>query len=463
MARRGKTVIGKGEKEQTRLMMQAEESGVAARGRASEALVRQQQAGIQQGMQMGRLGAETAQQHAQLEQQRKIATGQEMQAGQRIELQEAQAGMERAPGGAEPPLSREERLRQEMDQGTAGAEAPETSPMSPEEVARLQRQGEQPIEIGGAGPAQPGLQEPGGLRQSEAGKKRQELAQYEADTKRMTAQARITATQNKVMQAEAKGDKEARKIIRAEKISALDQQKDLYSRIKNNKPSATDFRTLTKWAEESGMADSPGGEQLMEILAAGSKSGMGPVDPEGQFRLQSFIKAHMDRSGMKFAALFGEVPGDFVDFSGPVMEQYMGAQKQVTSTMQQLGPSFQNYYGIKTWEDKLRFQNRMAAILVLSGSAAGFGGGAGGGAEAGGAIATAGGAPSADPTGGMPPGGGMQPSAAQPSGVGGGVGVGGQQFGGGLGVGAPEQQQVSQMPPVSRPAGPPPISKPTKR
>jgi len=460
MARRAKTVIGKGEREQARLMMQAEESGTAARQRATQGLTRQQEVGFQQGTQIARLGAETAQRFAEqeqrgeiagaeLEQRGKIATGQQMLQQRGQEFQESQAGMERTPGGEELPLIQDERTRRleaEMAKGTAeaGAAVPpmgEVSPRAPEEVARLQAQGRKPVEIGGAGPVQPGMQgppqEPGGkLQLSEIGERRETRADYEAETRRIAAQGRIASRQNKYLQAEIAGKKEAQKIIRDGMDVELEQQSDLLTRIMNNKPSATDFTTLTKWAKKKKMEDSPGGADLMEILAQGSKSGFGPVDPGQRTRLQGFIKGYMDESGMQYAATIGQLP-DTIDHAGQIMGQYRAAQEEITTWMQQLGPRFQNYNGINSWAEKIRFQNRWAAVQVLKGKAA-----VGSGGDGGGGVAR-----------GMPPGGAP---AEQPGAAGGGFGIGGQQIGGA----GPEQQQVPQMPPVQRPGSPAPVTKP---
>ncbi len=469
MARRAKTVIGKGEREQTRLMQQGLESGVAARQRATDALTRQQEVGFQQGMQIARLGAEVGQRFAekeqrgeiagaQLEQRGKEATGQQMLQQRGQEFQEGKEGMERTPGGDVPPLIQDERTRRleaEMGKGTAGEQpgaAPmgETSPRTPEEVQRLQAQGAKPVELGGAGAAQPGMQgppqEPGGkLRLSEIGERRETRADFEADTRRIAAQGRITARQNKYSQAEIAGNKEAQKIIRDAMDVELEQQSDLLTRIMNNKPSATDFTTLTKWAKDARMEDSPGGADLMEILKQGSKSGFGPVDPAQRTRLQAFIKSHMDKSGMMYAATIGQLP-DTIDHAGQIMGQYRAAQEEITTWMQQLGPRFQNYNGINSWAEKIRYQNRWAAVQVLKGKAS-----IGSGGDGGGGVAR-----------GMAPGGAP---AEQPGAAGGGFGIGGQQFGGAQEQQQPQpqqdlRQQVPQMPPVQRPGGPAPVTKP---
>lgn len=461
MARRAKTVIGKGEREQARLMMGAAESGTAARQRATEGLTKQSSTNFQQGMQIARLGAETAQRFeeqkqrgeiagAELEQRGKIATGQQMLAKRGQEFQEGQAGMERTPGGEELPLIADERTRRleaEMDKGTAGEQpgaAPmgETSPRTPDEVQRLQAQGQKPVEIGGAGAAQPGMQgqEPGGkLRQSEMGKSRERREWYEAETRRIAAQGRTAQRQEKYFRAEIAGKKEAQKIIRSEMDAELEQQSKLLTRVMNNKSTASDFTTLMKWAKDEKMDLNPDQGMLMGIIENGAKTGFGPEEPEEIARLQGFIKGYMDKDGMMYAATIGQLP-DTIDYAGKLMGQYRAAQEEITTWMQRLGPQFQNYHGINSWDEKVRFQNRWAALQVLQGKA-GSGGGDGGGGV----------------TRGMAPGGAQQ---AEPS-AGFSFGVGGQQVSIG---GTPEQQQqqpqqdlrqqAPQVTPVQRPAGP---------
>jgi hypothetical protein len=357
----------------------------------------------------------TRQEEAQgkeLEFRRQAETGRQMQAERGQELQEATQGFEREPGGAQPPLVQDERMRQlqaGMDQGldsqpgaAPGGAAPEAFPGTPEEQRRLATAGEAPIEIGGQGAAAPGAQDPqgrgtrpGGLRLSAAGERRESRADYEAKTRRLEATARIASIQDKVLRSEFAGDKAGRQIIQDQMDAGLEQQMGLLSRVQKGKTNANDFKTLTKWADEMGMGDSPDGGQLMELLGQSSKTGVGPVTPEGQQRLQGFITAYMDRSSMVYAATFGEVPGKFVDMAGPVWGQYMDAQQQVTGLMQILGPQFQNYMGIETYEDKIRYQNRWSAFQVLAGKA-------GGGEEEPGGIA------------GAPAGGGAPPGGAQP-------------------------------------------------
>lgn len=406
MARRAKTVIGRGAQEQSRTMMEAGRSGTAARQRATESLARQHDVGSQQGQQMARLGADAAYRHEQQQQQRReldfrreATTGQQMLQKRGQELQEAERGYERVPGGEDLPLleDRRRRVEAEMGRGTAqqapgapqqggqqeartgqpggleGQAPPETSQRSPEEVARLQAQGEQPVEFGQQGGAAPGVEDPGALRLSEAGRRRETRADYQAETQRLHAQARMMEVQNKAMKAEFSGDKEAVKLIRGELNSKLEHQQNLFTRMMNQNPRPNDFSTLQKWANEmGGLNDMQDGGQLQQIIQDGMKSGVGPQRPADQRRLQGFIQSYMDRQSMQFAVALGEIPGEFVDFSGPIMQQFGQATQQVKAIMQMQGPAFQAYNGITSQAEKIRFLNRTAAAMVLSGVSGGM-------------------------------------------------------------------------------------------
>lgn len=422
MARRAKTKVGGGPRAETQLQ-------AASRGRQSQEIAEAQQLQqIQQGgdrtaaavsgaagkiQQARQFKRQEEAQGKELEFRKQAETGRQIQTQRGQELGEATQGFEREPGGVQPPLVQDERMKQlqaGMDQGLDASQpgaappgaAPEAFPGTPEEQQRLATAGEAPVEIGGQGAATPGVQEPqgrgtrpGGLKLSQAGERRETRADYEAQTRRMEAQARIAGIQDKVLRSEFSGDKEGRKIIQDQMIAGLDQQMGVLSRVQTGKTNANDFKTLTKWADEMGMGEGADGGQLMDILKQSSSTGMGPLDPAGQQRLQGFITAYMDRSSMVYAATFGEIPGKFVDMAGPVWGQYMDAQKQITGLMQILGPQFQNYMGINTYEDKIRYQNRWAAFQVLAGKA-------GGGEEEPGGIA------------GAPAGGGAPPEGTPP-------------------------------------------------
>ncbi len=390
-------------------MMQAAESGTAARQRATEGLTRQHAVGFEQGQQIARLGAQTAEAgerlketKAQREQQRKIAVGSQMLQQRGLELSEAERGYERAPGGEELPMLRQEREQRTADgmaQGTAaeappgqppaapggaappgmiGPPAPETSPRTPEEVSRLQQQGEMPVEIGAAGAAQPGMQEPGGLRLSPVGERRERREDYEAETRRLAVQARFAANQNRAAQAEFANDKVALKQIKEGLDIKLEQQSDLFSRVRNGKTTFADWKAIKVWAQEMNMNDAPDGGQLMQIIDQASKNNLPPMEGEAARRLQGFLEGYMDHSAMQYTMTLGMIP-EQVNTAGPMFRAYQAAQDRVIGLMQIVGPSFQQHMNIKTYQERIKFQNRWAAMQVLTGKAGMVGGGSFGG------------------------------------------------------------------------------------
>lgn len=389
-------------------MMQAEESGTAARQRATEGLTRQSNVNIQQGQQLARLGMQAYQEGAQREQQRKIATGQEMQETRRQEFKEGQAGMERVPGGDQPPLSREEGLRQEMGKGTAGEQPqaagatmapeeappagqeefgpqlPETSTRDPEDVGRLQRQGEQPIEIGGQGAPVPGEpQEPGALRLSKVGERRESRADMDAMTRRLAVMSRQANTQNSYAMAQIKKDKVMMERIEKQLDAGNEQIAETYSRFKDpyGKPEIRDWVRLEAWAKDVGMENNAAdGGALMAIIKKGRASpGYVPSEEELK-RIEGFTRGYMSRQALVQTGATGKVSRN-IDFTTPMGQAFVSAQNQFAARMQSAGPYIQQIM-IRSFGDKLDAQNRFASFMVLGGQVSMPGGGAFGGPQA---------------------------------------------------------------------------------
>jgi hypothetical protein len=91
---------------------------------------------------------------------------------------------------------------EEAKEGFVREEPGEQTTKTPEELARLQEQGEKPVEIGTQGPARPGVQEPGAAE----GKLKPRAPSYEAQTKRMNAEAARLNAENSYKSARNKGN-----------------------------------------------------------------------------------------------------------------------------------------------------------------------------------------------------------------------------------------------------------------
>lgn len=329
MARRAKTKIGGGEKEQSRLMMGAAQSGTAARQRATEAYAgeedRQRQMAFSEGQALGKMGMGAVESQQQLEQREKIATGAEMQRGRQIELEEAKAGLKRTDGGAEPPLSRAERLRQEMQQGTG---------KTPEEQARLQKQGDKPIEVQGRGPAMPGYE------MTERGKAQEARKDYDAVTRRMAVQGRLS-------RARATGDKTNFTKVKQMLMQPLKSSVKRMNRMMSHNPKPDDWKTVKTMAE--GIPD----PELMRDI---DNKDMTP-------RVRDFLSRKIAAETLKFIEESeGEMPdGNLVDFTSPAMKTFMDFQQTVNTLAQNMGPLFQ---GITSLDEKIRFTNQLAASFA---------------------------------------------------------------------------------------------------
>ena len=420
MALREKTQIGSGEREQSRLMMQAGETGVGQRLQAGQELAGQTQRtgeiALQGGQALGaRLGEYERQklEETRLTQARDIAKGQEMAEGRRAELDEAVQGYERVPGGPKSPLmaeDRERQVREGMDRGTAGADPggqqqpgaapggaappgetpqgagaapalaePSVSPRPEGQAARLQQQGMQPIELGPGGqPARPGEpQEPGALRMSPTGERREDRADYEAQTRRMEAMNRMAVQQNTAMRAEFAGDETAYKELESQMDNGINHLSDVFTRMKNGTMQRNDFKEVTKWAQDMGMQDNEADNgMLMGILKDASSTGFTPREGEEAARLQDFMQGYMNRRAYEYTLVLGHTPPDFIDEASPMKQAFGAASMEFTAIMQGLGPVAQQAWGIQSYREKIRMQNRWAAAQVLTGKTAAPGGGA---------------------------------------------------------------------------------------
>lgn len=418
MALREKTQIGSGEREQSRLMMQAGETGVGQRLQAGQQLAQQTtrtgEIALQGGQALGaRLGEYERQklEETRLTQQRDIAKGSEMAENRRAELDEAVQGYERTPGGPKSPLmdeERERRVREGMDRGTAGeaqgtAQAqigadqeqpgaapggaagaePSVSPRPEGQAARLQQQGMQPIELGPGGqPArpgepQPGQQEPGSLRLSPTGERREDRADYEAQTRRMEAMNRMAVQQNTAMRAEFAGDEETYKQLESEMDNGINHLSDVFTRMKTGQMQRNDFKELKKWATDMGMGENQADNgMLMGIIDESAKLGSIPREGEESARVQDFMQGYMNRRAYEYTLVLGHKPKDFIDEASPMNQAFGAASMEFTAIMQGLGPVAQQAWGIQSYREKIRMQNRWSAAQVLTGKTAAPGGGA---------------------------------------------------------------------------------------
>lgn len=304
MALRGKTKL-KGQGSKSREQMAAAESGTAARQRATEGVARQHAAGAQQGLATGGQAAGIIQRQEQMEGQQDIAQ-------QRVDLDAAKSGMM--------PNPRMEKLQADMDRGAD--------------------QMGQPLEYEG----QRFIPTPMAEKQAAAS---QGLAEEKAVTERLRAQAYRQQVAGQLSRANASGDKQGAKELKANLMQPIKSDVNRLDRMMTGKKlKPGDWEGLQKEAQNA---------QDMQLQADIESRQMTP-------RVRDFLSRKIAVKALDFIETTGDLPdGDLVDFTSQAMQQFGRSATIVQAIMQAMGPGFQQFSGITSIAEKNRFVNQLAA------------------------------------------------------------------------------------------------------
>lgn len=383
MARTSKTKItGEDVGEQAdRTNRAASSQGVA---QAHGELLNQHRFGQQQAIAMADSAGTAFERMKSRELTREIETGRQALDQQQLDLGAAKEGFQRGSGTPTSPLvdERQKKLEAEMDRGaqqTGGGQDP----------AAMQRRAEQakkPLEMSGAGNT---------FVPTEQGIATQKRKDFEADTDRIKAESYAAQTSAQLVKAQRSGDVDTVKNIKTNLMQPIKTDAKLLGDVATGKLNDKSWDSIQAMA-----AEVPDPELQREIQAKTP----GP-------RLRSFLSSKVAFGALNFVKQTGgDMPdGDVVDYTSPQMQQFTQSVAQAGQFISMQGPEFGQFLGLKTLNDKLRFQNVMAARSVMEGWTMGQVPGA---PQQGAAQQGGGGA---GPMGTMTPSSGQAPQAPQPS------------------------------------------------
>jgi hypothetical protein len=335
MARTNKTQIGSSGESNDR-MMRAAESGAAAKQHAHDQYLAQQRHGSAQALQQGQAAASQYAEGRQLQQRdTQLDQGQ-----QQIDLEAAKSGFQRQGAGTD----RMAKLKQEMDQGGslgAGQEGPPT----PEQQRRAEQMGK-PIEQSGSAfvPTEQGMAE-------------QRRKSFSADTDRMRAESYQQQVQQSLLKAQATNDQEAIKNIKTNLMKPMESDANMLSEFVNGKANDSTWEKLSKMVE--GNPDQALQQEVQSRVA-------GP-------RVRDILNQKIASSALKYISTTdGDLPDSkVVDYTNPHMVKFTNEVREVGAMIsqmsQQTGGQFTQFLGLKNLNDKIRFQNALAARSVLGG------------------------------------------------------------------------------------------------
>lgn len=360
MARTSKTKIGS-HGEQAERTTRAAAQGAEFASRAHGELLQQYRTGQQQAMQGAELvsgmderrkarNEQSRQFDAEMAQRREFETGRQALDQQQIDLRAAEQGYQRTGATGSPLLDqRMQKLQSEMDRGAgqpgAGGQ-PEVGPPTPEQQRRADQMGK--------GVEMPGAHQP--FVPTAEGKAAQRMERFKADTQRMQAEAYREQVKGQLLKAQLQGDEEGAKNLKANLMKPINSDAKLLEDFASGK-----FNDKSWDSVEAMVADVPDPELRREV----EQKVPGP-------RLRSFLSAKVAFGALNYIKdTGGDMPdAKVVDFTSPQMQQFTGAVKQTADLIGQMGAEFGQFLGLRTLNDKIRFQNEMAAKMVLSGMTA---------------------------------------------------------------------------------------------
>ncbi len=358
--------------EQSDRMIRAATAGAELHQRAADSLSEQQSRTAAMAGQSAQnisniltQGRESQQRDEQLAFQKKAEEDRIRMQQQEIDLQAARSGFERQPQGGGELGDRMARLREQMNQGG----------MSADPEAMLQsEQTSKPLEMSGSKfvPTEQGM--------AETSRKA-----FSADTERIRAEAYRDQVRSSLIKAQMSGDKEGVASLKKNLQAPIESDAKMLENFVNGKATDKDWENIS-----SMMKDNPDPELQKEI----SSGVAGP-------RVRAVLNQKIASSALKFIETTGgDLPSSgVVDYTNPHMVKFTNEVRDIGALISQLsaqsGGQFSQFLGLKSLDDKIRFQNQLAARSVLNGFTS-FNPGAGGSPTAG-LPPSAGGPP---PTGG---------------------------------------------------------------
>lgn len=311
--------------EQSKVMLEAGASGQAARQRAGEAYLGAQERGMQQAQQFGLQAGALAERGAQRQQQREIATGQQMLQMRGQGLQAAEAGMEQAQGPL-PPLV-QERMQQLEEQMGKGVEM-----------------------------RAPGTEfEPGEERKAAT-----ELKRYQAETERIRAEAsRKQANVASYGRAELRGDKQGMENAKKVLVTPLKVGVARAERQIKGEPNEQDWAALDQVVKENSVVPGWAAANGEFIQAVENRE-------PGNERIRAYQSAMIGKAAMEYIETTGEMPkdNDLIDMSSDTMQRFSDNTKRAADVIRMTIPPFQQSMLFRSMDDKVKFQNKLAAWMT---------------------------------------------------------------------------------------------------
>lgn len=386
MARTSKTKItGEDVGEQAERTNRAAAVGAQGVQQAHSELLGQHRFGQQHALQIADVAGTAYERMKGREQERDIETGRQSLQQQELDLGAAREGFNRQGQGAPtPPLldERQKKLEAEMARGEQ-----QGGGQDPAAMQRRAEQAKKPMEMSGAGNT---------FVPSEQGQAVQKRKNFEADTDRIKAESYAAQTSAQLVKAQRSGDVDTVKNIKTNLMQPIKTDAKLLGDVATGKMNDKSWDSIQAMA-----AEVPDPELQKEIQAKTP----GP-------RLRSFLSSKVAFGALNFVKQTGgDMPdGDVVDYTSPQMQQFTQSVAQAGQFIAMQGAEFGKFLGLKTLNDKLRFQNVMAARSVMEGWTMGQVPGA---PQQGAAQQPGGGG--AGPMGTMTPSSGQAPQAPPPS------------------------------------------------
>lgn len=360
MARTTKTKIGEHDRQYDR-EIRAAAQGSAQRSRAQEQLTGQRTQGVQQGMQMGQMAAGMAESGERMERQDRsldisqsrlnleaARSGFVPEGDPRAAQMGGQPGAQPAPGQMGPPASAAEQRAQQLDQEMDRGAQQGVAQRDPEEQQRTAEQASQGVEFDGQTwvPSQSRV---------DAQRTQQATDAYKAQTARIRAEAYRAQVASQYEKAQVRGDKEAMASLKDKLRSPIQSGVNRLNRMMEGKAKPGDWEQLRE--------NAPPDPELQADLEAKQ---MTP-------RVRQHIETKTALDSLRFIASTGDIPsGELVDFSSPIMQAFTERANKAKGLLQS-APHWGQIADIKSYEEKVRFLNHLAARELLATGGGGLG------------------------------------------------------------------------------------------
>lgn len=338
------TVVGKGEKEQSELMMRAAQVGRADVNQAHGELMAEKRAGQERFTRMGTEAAGLINENEARKQQGQQFDAKMAEDKRQFDVtsrqRDDQTSLEAAKSGFEenPKSDRASQLEQEM---ARGASQPPIGPLETESQNRLRQQGSQPLEHQGR------------WRATEARQQEEKRKNFEADTERIRAESYRDQVGAQAQKARASGDAPKMKELHEALASPVNDSVKNFDRMMKGEARESDWGDLAEAAGE--------GDQVEPGLDADIKA------KNWTPRVQQFARSQISKEAIKYVIRTGDTAHLKVDWTSPKMRAFTEQLSHFNALAKSMGPEFSKFAGINTVEDKMTFLNTQAAMAVYMG------------------------------------------------------------------------------------------------